>query len=175
MSWVLRRAEPADLDAIMAIEAATFPGDAWSRETMARELAGEHGHYLVAVDSTGAVDGYAGLSAARGGEQGDIQTIAVAEHARRRGLGRTLLLALLAEARSRGVREVLLEVRADNPAAQELYRSLGFEQLAVRPRYYRGGVDALVMRLDVPGADHRWAGAETRPRWAGEVETGDRS
>lgn len=153
MSWVLRRAVPADLDAIMAIEDATFPDDAWSRDSMSGELANEHGYYLVAEDETGAIDAYAGLLAPRGGEQGDIQTIAVAERARRHGLGRTLVLALLAEARNRGIREVFLEVRADNAPAQELYRALGFEQLAVRPRYYKGGIDALVMRVIADGAD----------------------
>ena len=46
------------------------------------------------------------------------------------------------------VREVFLEVRADNPGAQSLYESLGFEAIAVRPRYYQpDDVDALVQEL----------------------------
>ena len=44
---------------------------------------------------------------------------------------------------------MLLEVRADNPRAQQLYRRFGFEQIHVRPRYYRDGVDALIMRLQL--------------------------
>ena len=48
-----------------------------------------------------------------------------------------LVQSLLAEARRRGASEVFLEVRADNPGAQQLYRTLGFEQIAVRPRYYQ--------------------------------------
>jgi [ribosomal protein S18]-alanine N-acetyltransferase len=148
MTWQLLRAKPADLEAIMAIETATFPTDAWSPETMAAELGGPHGHYLVAIAEDGALDGYAGLFAAEGAEQADIQTIAVVPRARRRGLGRTLLVALLDEARRRGAREVLLEVRADNAGAQALYAELGFEQIAVRPGYYQPeGVDALVLRL----------------------------
>ena len=151
MSWMLRRAEPDDLDAIMALETATFPTDAWSAATMADELASPHGHYLVAQADDGAVDGYAGLRAPDGAAQADIQTIAVAERARRRGLGRTLLLALLAEARRRGATEVFLEVRADNPGAQALYDRLGFVRIAVRPRYYQpDGLDAVIMRLEVP-------------------------
>ena len=42
---------------------------------------------------------------------------------------------------------MLLEVRADNPRAQQLYHRYGFEQIHVRRRYYRDGVDALIMRL----------------------------
>jgi ribosomal-protein-alanine acetyltransferase len=147
MTWQLRRAEADDLDAIMAIEAATFPTDAWSPSTMAAELAGPHGHYLVAVADDGILDGYAGLFAPSGGEQADIQTIAVTPRARRRGLGRTLMEALLDEARRRNAHEVLLEVRSDNPGAQALYADLGFEQIAVRPGYYQpAGVDALILR-----------------------------
>jgi ribosomal-protein-alanine N-acetyltransferase len=150
---MLRRATADDVPAIMALETAMFPDDAWSTESMAREVAGEHGHYLVALGDDGALDGYAGLLAPDGSGQGDIQTIAVADRARRRGLGRTLMLALLNEARRRGAAEVFLEVRADNPGARALYESLGFVEIAVRPRYYRGGVDAVIMRLAVPEAE----------------------
>lgn len=151
MSWMLRRAEAHDLESVMAIETATFPHDAWSDETMAAELAGPHGYYLVAQADDGSIAGYAGLLAPEGSGQADIQTIAVVESARRRGLGRALLLALVAEARRRRATEVFLEVRADNPGAQALYERLGFARIAVRPRYYQpGGVDAVIMRLAVP-------------------------
>ncbi|QNO37839.1 ribosomal protein S18-alanine N-acetyltransferase [Protaetiibacter sp. SSC-01] len=146
----LRLATASDLDAIDALETATFPSDAWSREAIASELASAHTHYLVAVDETDAVLGYAGLLAPRGSGQGDIQTIAVAEHARRRGIGATLLDTLLAEARARDAREVFLEVRADNPGAEALYVTRGFERIAVRPAYYQpDGVDAVVMKAEL--------------------------
>jgi ribosomal-protein-alanine acetyltransferase len=146
----LRRATLDDLDAIMRLETTIFASDAWSLATMRGELIGVHGYYLVAEED-GAVDGYAGLLAPAGAGQADIQTIAVAPHARRRGLGRALMVALLDEARQRGAHEVFLEVRADNPNAQALYLSLGFEQIAVRAKYYQpDGVDAHIMRV-------RWA------------------
>lgn len=153
MSWMLRRATSDDLDPIMAIETATFTDDAWSPASMSAELDSPHTHYLVAVADDGAIDAYAGLSAPEGAGQGDIQTIAVVDRARRAGLGRTLMLALLNEARRRGAVEVFLEVRADNPGAQALYSSLGFVEIAVRPRYYRGGIDAVIMRLEVPATE----------------------
>ena len=55
--------------------------------------------------------------------------------------------------------ELFLEVRADNPIAQALYDSLGFEQIGVRPRYYQHGVDAVLMRLIVKPAVSRPADA----------------
>ena len=146
---MIRLATPADLDAIMAIERASFPTDAWSAETMAAELAGEHSHYVVDVEDGGVV-GYAGLRSMRGSSDADIQTIALLETHRGAGRGRALLMALLAEASVRGAREVFLEVRADNPGAEGLYRSEGFTELGRRPRYYQpDGIDAIVMRLDL--------------------------
>ncbi|HEY0260992.1 MAG TPA: tRNA (adenosine(37)-N6)-threonylcarbamoyltransferase complex transferase subunit TsaD, partial [Lacisediminihabitans sp.] len=153
MNWMLRRARETDLASIMELETGTFGTDAWSDEAMLSDLASVHCYYLVAEREgfPGVIDGYAGLFAPRGAREADIQTIAVAEVARRSGLGRTLMQSLIAEARSRGVEEVFLEVRADNPGAQHLYETLGFQQIAVRVGYYQpDGVDANVMRLAVP-------------------------
>ena len=149
MTWLLRRAGVGDLDAIMAIEQATFATDAWSSDLMRAELANAHTYYLIA--EADAVEGYAGLLAPQGAGQADIQTIAVIEGARGHGLGRTLMNALLSEARTRGAGDVFLEVRADNPAAQHLYDSLGFQRIDVRKNYYQpDGVDAIIMRLTMP-------------------------
>ena len=152
----LRTATGDDLGAIMTLERASFPTDAWSESLMAAELASPHGRYLVDVEA-GRVVGYGGVRAVRGGADADIQTIAIAEAARGAGRGRTLLRALLGEARERGAREMFLEVRADNPAAESLYVSEGFTEIARRPRYYQpDDVDAVVMRLDLVG----WAVAQ---------------
>lgn len=143
----IRTAGEADLDAVMALEHAAFPASAWERATMRAEIASEWGRYIIAVDGEGAALGYAGLRAV--GVEGDVQTIAVAEAARGRGIGRALLAELLAEAERRGVRELFLEVRADNAAARALYESVGFREIGVRPRYYQPeDVDAVVMKRD---------------------------
>ncbi|CAN5361266.1 N/A [soil metagenome] len=156
MTWQLRRATPDDLDALMTLEDAIYPDDAWAIDNMRAELASPHGYYLVAEPvEGGAVVAYAGLLAPLGTGQGDIQTVTVAPEARRHGLARTLMLQLINEARRRGAEELFLEVRVDNEAAQALYTELGFETVSVRKRYYRGGVDALSMRLVVPVARTR--------------------
>jgi ribosomal-protein-alanine acetyltransferase len=153
VSWQLRRASLGDLEAIMSIEQSVFGADAWSTATMRAELREKHGYYVVAfpVGNEATIVAYAGLHSAERDPQADIQTIAVAESARRRGLGRVLMSRLIAEARDRGAETVFLEVRADNPGAQQLYQSLGFDDIAVRPAYYQpDGVDAIVMRLTIP-------------------------
>lgn len=159
MSWQLRRASVADLELIMPLERSIFLGDAWSANAVRRELTNPQTYYLVAQRAPSPehphlpdeIDGYAGLFAPRGALEGDIQTIAVAESARRGGLGRTLITTLIAEARNRGALQIFLEVRADNPGAQSLYESLGFVQIAVREKYYAAdGMAAHVMKLDIP-------------------------
>lgn len=134
-----------DIPAALAIERDVFP-DAWSEETFWAELAGvpETRHYVVA-QREGQVAGYAGLFV--GGDQADVQTVAVAAAAQGSGLGDLLLSELLAEADRRRCRHVLLEVRADNLAAQRLYERHGFHQISLRRGYYQpGGIDALVLR-----------------------------
>ncbi|MBG0717352.1 ribosomal protein S18-alanine N-acetyltransferase [Microbacterium sp. 2C] len=152
----LRTATGDDLGAIMTLERASFPTDAWSESLMAAELASPHGRYLVDVEA-GRVVGYGGVRAVRGAADADIQTIAIAEAARGAGRGRALLRALLGEARECGAREMFLEVRADNPVAEALYASEGFVEIARRPRYYQpDDIDAVVMKLDLAA----WAAAQ---------------
>jgi [ribosomal protein S18]-alanine N-acetyltransferase len=140
-----------DLDAIMALERASFPSDAWSDAMMREELASPHGWYVV-VEEAGRLIGYAGLRAARGAADADIQTITISSGVRGRGRGRALLTTLLEEAARRRVTDVFLEVRADNPVAQALYRSEGFVEVGRRARYYQpDDVDAIVMKLDLGG------------------------
>ncbi|WP_368074101.1 ribosomal protein S18-alanine N-acetyltransferase [Agrococcus sp. SGAir0287] len=144
----LRTATLDDLDAVMAIETASFGLTAWARGTMAAEMASDWGRYVVAVDDDGSIVGYVGLRAV--GVEGDIQTIAVAESARGTGLGRRLLRQAQQDARDRGVTELFLEVREDNAPARALYLSEGFVETGVRPGYYQPeGVDAISMRKDL--------------------------
>lgn len=157
----LRTATADDLDAIMTIERDSFRGDAWSASLMAAELASEHTHYVV-DEEAGLLLGYAGLRAPARASDGDIQTIALTAASRGRGRGRALLRALLAEAARRGIREVFLDVRDDNAAAQVLYASEGFVEIGRRPDYYPDGpTDAIVMRIDIPGWAHADAPAAT--------------
>jgi len=57
------------------------------------------------------------------------------------GWGRNLLLTLLDLARQRRCRIAFLEVRISNKRAFNLYHNMGFNEIAVRKRYYpaRGG------------------------------------
>jgi [ribosomal protein S18]-alanine N-acetyltransferase len=141
---VLRQMTMEDLPAVMRLEEATFPTDAWSEPMLRDELRDQPRtrHYVVAVKDDEIV-AYGGLAAAA--DQADIQTIAVLAAHRRAGIGFALMSALLAEAVRRGVIAVFLEVRADNPPAQRMYERFGFERLGVRKAYYDDGTDAITM------------------------------
>ncbi|MBP1135421.1 ribosomal-protein-alanine N-acetyltransferase [Arthrobacter sp. PvP023] len=143
----LRSMNAADIPAVHTLECRLFPVDAWPLQMFHDELAqAETRHYLVA-EVAGDIVGYAGLMCIE--PIADVQTIAVVPECEGKGIGSALLTELIAESRRRRAADVLLEVRADNPRAQDLYRRFGFEQIHVRPRYYRDGVDALIMRLQL--------------------------
>lgn len=145
-----------DVPAVSALEQRLFPVDAWPLQMFVDELSQpETRRYLVAQSSDGIV-GYAGLMCIE--PIADVQTIAVVPEYEGRGIGTSLLTSLIEEARSRRAADVLLEVRADNPRAQQLYVRFGFEQIHVRPRYYRDGVDALIMRLQLAGDEETLEG-----------------
>src|SRR5690606_36785640 len=100
----------------------------WSEELMLAEGTGPNCEYFVAVaqddfaNPQAPIAGYAGLLVA--GEQADLQTIAVREDLRGRGIGRLLAGHVLARAQQRGAREIFLEVRADNQVAEGLFTDL---------------------------------------------------
>jgi [ribosomal protein S18]-alanine N-acetyltransferase len=76
-----------------------------------------------------------------------INNIAVRTVFRRQGIGGALLSAVLTEGAQRGGHAALLEVRASNREAQELYERYGFRLIGRRESYYSGpSDDALIMR-----------------------------
>jgi [ribosomal protein S18]-alanine N-acetyltransferase len=77
-----------------------------------------------------------------------IATVATHPEFRRQGISTQLLVGALKSAYAEGARSALLEVRAGNLAAQELYRKFGFEVVGRRERYYKDNhEDAVLMTL----------------------------
>ena len=90
------------------------------------------------------------------GDAFHLMNIAVTPAARGAGHGRVLMDDFLAEARAERAQAAWLEVAVTNEPALGLYRSYGFEDVRVRPRYYQPeDVDAIVMRVDVPRVSQR--------------------
>jgi ribosomal-protein-alanine N-acetyltransferase len=76
---------------------------------------------------------------------GHITTIGVAPEHRRRGLANKLLTHAEEALRRRGINVVMLEVRAGNHVAQNLYRAFGYAVVQRLPKYYNNGEDGFLM------------------------------
>jgi ribosomal-protein-alanine N-acetyltransferase len=150
----IRGAEQSDLTSIVDIERAAFD-QPWPYTAFER-FVGEPG-FLVATRD-GAVVGYVvgDVTPNFGRDIGHVKDLAVADAARRRGIGRSLLGQALVTLAVDGAEVVKLEVRESNDAARTLYRDVGFEMARRVHRYYRDGEDALVLVLDVG----EWRGSE---------------
>jgi ribosomal-protein-alanine N-acetyltransferase len=138
-----------DLDDVLAIERASFQTP-WSRGAFRYELTQNRVARCLVVRSGRRLVGY--LCLWEIGHEIHITNLAVHPGLRRRGMARTLLGAVLEDARRRGVGLVFLEVRPTNAQALSLYESFGFQVIGRRKGYYFDtGEDALVMeaRLSV--------------------------
>jgi len=143
---VIRPATAADAETIADLEAACQGVDAWSENLVREGVTGDLPtiRYLVA-EQDDRIEGYAVASYA--GDIAELQRIGVSEDARRTGLASALLDEVIAEAPATGANRMLLEVRSDNTGALKFYAARGFVEIDRRPRYYRDGADAIVMRL----------------------------
>ena len=143
---MIRPATAADVDAIAALEKECLGIDAWSPALVRDGVSGGLPtiRYLVAEEG-GALLGYAVASYA--GDIAELQRIGVTEAARRTGLASRLLAEVVLEAPATGANRMLLEVREDNKGALSFYADRGFVEIDRRPRYYRDGATAVVLRL----------------------------
>jgi ribosomal-protein-alanine N-acetyltransferase len=82
--------------------------------------------------------------------ESELEFVLVPPQARRQGIGRMLVEAVLAWARDLGAQEVRLEVRESNATALRLYAQCGFVVAGHRPAYYANPVeDAVLMRCRI--------------------------
>jgi ribosomal-protein-alanine N-acetyltransferase len=149
--FVLDRLVALDLDVAARLHGkafAVFGERAWTRQDIG-ELVASPGVAGWMLRSGEATIGFALCRVAA--DEAELLTIAVEPDRHRRGVGRTLLAAVVAHVREAGARSLFLEVGADNPAALALYAQAGFREVGRRDAYYLRGAnppaDALVMRL----------------------------
>ena len=148
----IRRMRLKDVDAVAAIENATFARP-WSRESFRQEMTRNVAARYLVAEEDGQVVGYAGAWIIL--DESHITNIAVAKEARGRGIGRKLTAELLQVLSNLGAGYATLEVRVSNLPAQALYKSLGFVSVGKRKRYYEdNNEDAFLMVCDrMPEAD----------------------
>jgi [ribosomal protein S18]-alanine N-acetyltransferase len=150
---VLRAIVPADAPLLAAIHGEAFGKEAWKVEEFSSTLAAPARCGYLCRSGIAPV-GFVLCQAV--GEDAEILTIAVLPRYQQRGFGKYLLQQVMREAGEAGANRMLLEVAADNHAAQRLYQKFGFKPLGKRRDYYQRGavrVDALTFSCDLPYAN----------------------
>lgn len=157
---LIRRMELKDLDAVAAIEAATFARP-WSRASFEQELTRNVAARYLVAELDGQVVGYAGAWIIL--DESHVTNIAIEETFRGRGIGKQLTAGLMQYLSNLGAAYATLEVRVSNERAQNLYRSLGFVSIGKRKKYYEdNNEDAFLMVCDhMPPADPDFIEPET--------------
>jgi ribosomal-protein-alanine N-acetyltransferase len=141
VTFHIREAVPADLDALVAIEDQAFVGPNWRRDDFLK-------YECLVAEAEGRIAGFLVSREVFAGDplnpaQREILNIAVANEFRRQGLATSLIQKIV-----RTGEELFLEVRESNMPARRLYRKLGFVELGTRPKYYQNPVEtAIVMNM----------------------------
>ena len=139
MGAAVRPAAAGDVPAIAALERECFscPREAEEigRSVGSFLIAEENGRFLGYIDCTSVLD------------EGYIGSVAVLPAERGRGVGETLLRALMTAAAER-LSFLTLEVRESNTPARSLYEKMGFSAVAVRKNHYeKPREDAILMTI----------------------------
>ncbi|HEU4685915.1 MAG TPA: ribosomal protein S18-alanine N-acetyltransferase, partial [Nitrospira sp.] len=142
-----------DLPEILQIEEACFSAP-WTSKMLEAELTGnQFARFLVAREEPaqpaerGRIVGYLCFWIVF--EEVRFMNLAVIESMRRRGIARRLVATALEAGLSHSSVRAVLEVRSSNLAAQQLYYSLGFRRIGLRPKYYTQPIeDAVLMELE---------------------------
>ncbi|MBR5470871.1 MAG: ribosomal protein S18-alanine N-acetyltransferase [Oscillibacter sp.] len=134
------------LDEVAELERICFSVP-WSRNMLAEELDNLLSAFLVALDDSGRVVGYAGVQVVL--DEGYITNVAVRPECRRQGIAGKLLQVFLDFAKGNRLAFLTLEVRASNYDAIALYGSRGFRSVGRRKNYYEHPrEDAIIMTLE---------------------------
>jgi ribosomal-protein-alanine N-acetyltransferase len=161
----IRDFQVEDFETLWRIDQQCFaPGISYSRPELAAYIRMPGSFTLVAEQQRGQLDGSVGqgidcgpagvivgfvvASANRRGA-GHIITIDVLPAARRSGLGSRLLAAAESRLRAGSCTTVRLETAVDNASALAFYKRHHYNLVRTIPRYYPGGIDALVLRKDL--------------------------
>ena len=129
----IRRGDFGDLAAVAAIQEASPEAPRWKVSEYLQY------DFRVALRD----NRIAGFLVSRGLADGEseVLNLAVAPEFRRQGIARDLVAALVAEDPGK----VYLEVRESNQAALNLYKSMGFEEVGKRQKYYETPLEAAIV------------------------------
>ena len=151
--WRFRPATPADRDALIRLEQACFPEDAFSRRQIAyyfrHSLPAGNLRIVLAVTPADDMIGNIYLCTPQRHRTARLFSIAVRPDWRRCGLGASLMTEAERQARALGYTGIHAETRVENTASQTLLRRRGWRKIGALPDYYDRGADGVKWRLEL--------------------------
>ncbi len=147
----LRPLTEDDLNQVLLIESKSHP-DPWKKAHFEAEIQKPFTRVLVLTDdeTDTIVIGYIiyWLQA----EGVSLMNITVDPNWRGFGFGNKLMQAMIKEAVAEDISRIILEVRASNESAIQLYEKIGFKVTHQRKNFYSNGETALVMEIQTSEA-----------------------
>ncbi|MFC4699222.1 GNAT family N-acetyltransferase/peptidase C39 family protein [Glaciecola siphonariae] len=173
-SFSIRLAKQADVDALYALENASFAFDKLSKRRLRHWVSAANAILLAAFEhptthlganselsqkqaqqspvkltETGTLMGYALVIMRKGSRSARLYSIATDTRARGHKLGEQLLSKAESLAVEKGVLFMRLEVAIDNTHAISLYEAMGYKQFGIYHQYYENSMDALRMQKPI--------------------------
>jgi len=152
MTFTLRQFESSDLEQVLHINRMCLPENYTGFFFL--DLHRRFPETFLVAEDNGTVIGYIMCRIETGlpsfkiigvTKKGHVISIAVLPQNQRQGVGRALVQEAMNAMRRYKAKECVLEVRASNTVAVNLYRKLGFEIIRTLHRYYADGEDAYLM------------------------------
>ncbi|SMF78982.1 GNAT family N-acetyltransferase [Pseudobacteriovorax antillogorgiicola] len=118
----------------------------WKSDEILRSIAaGDKRLFFVLVDSQAAGMIFFSIASL----ESELLFLFIRDNFRHQGLARRLMKEYFATLKTLKIDSLFLEVRESNTGAQALYQSLEYRLIGRRPRYYRDGESALVMKKEL--------------------------
>ena len=105
---------------------------------------------VIAVGEPGALQGFGMMSYPN--DDAHLLLFAVGRAHRRQGIGSRMLRWLEDVALTAGARRIRVECRRENSAARNFYCEHAYHEIAIKPKWYRGLVDGILLEKHLAGS-----------------------
>ena len=135
----------SDLDEVVQMDASSRPTP-WSRQSFFQELQNPFSYCFTLKKEIDSHDQNIGFLCFRiVGEESEILSLVIHPQYRQKGLGKQLMKFYIDFCSQREVKAFYLETGVSNQVAIYLYESFSYHPIAIKPKYYQGKEDALLM------------------------------
>ena len=142
---IVRKAQQADIPAILEIEWECFREDSFSKEQFAYLISRSKGIFYVMMEADRVI-AYVSLLFHGGTRYLRIYSIAVHPDFRGKKVGQLLIDQIVVIAQKQGLKRITLEVNVSNSPAIHLYEKNGFKCTSIKENYYHNGTSAYYMQ-----------------------------